>query len=315
MTAKSVEVLEFATINNLFPKGYMLANEDLRRAGVDAEAHFTAHGQFEQRKQFTKEIIQPNGYRRLKFSRFAPLINLDSFSSALYPTTFPITLGSKHFRFEDYQQESANGSFGPFVKEIENNPDRNFLDLGCGLRQNVYENCLYVEVYPSISADLIVPPDCTYPLKDEVLDGIGCFAVLEHTRKPWLVAAEMRRMLKPGGKLFIDWPFLQPVHGYPSHYYNSTREGLRALFVDAGFDIIESKTYPFQGPDYTISWVLGKFVRSLPAHRQKEILSMSVDQLLAHLPQGAWWTDLLATIPDEVISEFACGNCLLAVRK
>jgi SAM-dependent methyltransferase len=198
---------------------------------------------------------------------------------------------------------------------VERNPDGLFLDLGCGLRKVVYENCLYLEVYPSICADLIVAPDCTYPIKSSVLDGVGCFAVLEHTRKPWLVVEEIARMLKPGGRVYVDWPFLQPVHGFPSHYYNATREGLRAIFQDNGFKIDTLATFPFQTPDYTINWILSKFMRDLSnSERREKLLAMTVRELIEEPPGGECWRKILSTLPDEMLSEFACGNSLIGTK-
>jgi hypothetical protein len=122
-------------------------------------------------------------------------------------------------------------------------------------------------------------------------------------------------MLKPGGKVFIDWPFLQPVHGFPSHYFNATREGLKSLFAE-GFDIQEARTYPNQTPDHTVSWILGKLIRDLPSRAKRErVLKMSVMELISAPPNGEFWTWLLADAPDTLISEFACGNSLIGTKK
>src|SRR5581483_8292626 len=102
---------------------------------------------------------------------------------------------------------------------------------------------------PAITADVLIDPSCELPFNDKSLDGIGCFAVLEHVTMPWRMADEFARVVKPGGKIYVDWPFLQPVHGYPSHYYNATREGLRNLFA-RDFEIEELRTGPHQGPDH-----------------------------------------------------------------
>jgi hypothetical protein len=53
-------------------------------------------------------------------------------------------------------------------------------------------------------------------------------------------AAEMLRIMKPGAIAFVCTPFMQPFHGYPSHYQNFTLFGHRRLFERAGFAIIES---------------------------------------------------------------------------
>ena len=40
--------------------------------------------------------------------------------------------------------------------------------------------------------------------------------------------------------------FLQPLPGYPDHFFNTTLEGLKELFK--GFKIIEAGVGPFQQP-------------------------------------------------------------------
>ena len=52
--------------------------------------------------------------------------------------------------------------------------------------------------------------------------------------------AEMRRVLKPGGRLFCATPFLQWFHGFPNHYQNFTLVGHQRLFQRAGFTLLSS---------------------------------------------------------------------------
>jgi SAM-dependent methyltransferase len=172
-----------------------------------------------------------------------------------------------------------------------------------------------VEVYPSLTADIIIEPYCKLPFETASLDGIGCFAVLEHVRQPWKMAEEFARVTKPGGKLFVDWPFLQPVHGYPSHYYNATREGTRALFADA-FDVLELGTGPFEGPDHTVYWILNSLADSINDEKERErFLGQTVGELCATLPGDPAWAAILQAMDDASISRLSCGNTLIAVRK
>ena len=217
--------------------------------------------------------------------------------------TFPIFTGSRHFDLSQYAAESANHPVEMFDNVIKALPDELFLDLGCGYREITYDNCLYIEVYPSRSADLIVEPNCLYPIKSGSLRAIGCFAVLEHTRKPWLVVQEMQRMLKPGGQVFIDWPFLQPVHGYPSHFFNATREGLTSVFEDAGFATDMAYTGIHQTAAYTIQWILGRFAHHLKdPELRHEFAQMTVSDLVAMSQQDPlWWKFLNGLPPDRVL--------------
>jgi len=69
---------------------------------------------------------------------------------------------------------------------------------------------------------------------------IGC-SVFEHIRRPWLAAPEIAKVLRPGGKTFIQTHFAFPVHAYPYDYWRFTREALETLFgTESGFASCES---------------------------------------------------------------------------
>lgn len=246
---------------------------------------------------------------RAKYQRFRHILQppLDDHPNG----TFPIVAGNRHFDLRQYQAESAGGNVGMFDHLIEQHPDELFLDLGCGSREKTYNNCLYLEVYPSRSADLIVEPNCLYPIKDRSLMGIGCFAVLEHVPKPWLVIQEMNRMLKPGGYVMIDWPFLQPVHGYPSHYFNATREGLTSIFQDAGFEVTHAFTGAHQSAAFTVRWILQILLHRLPEAERRRVKKMRVQEVVSLDPLGPQWTRLLNAMSADAQSELACGNMLV----
>jgi SAM-dependent methyltransferase len=323
-----MKVVEHATRKNFCDQGYLWMNTDVadqKPDGADRWAwrHFNEHGEREGRRQISADFMDGKAhYRQAKFERFKRILmtggagssGAENFRFFDRDGAFPVVFSDRHYSRGDYVSESSNNSYSPFVQQITAHPCKLYLDLGCGLRDEVYENCLYLEVYPSLTADVIVAPDCQYPIHSESLDGIGCFAVLEHVTKPWQVVAEIHRMLKPGGKAYIVWPFLQPVHGYPSHYYNATREGLKLMFDD-GFDIEFCGTEPFEAPNFTIFWVLGKFINSLPAGEKERVQKMRVGDLISQPPMGPFWSDLLKRLPDEVMSEFACGNTLIATKR
>jgi SAM-dependent methyltransferase len=37
---------------------------------------------------------------------------------------------------------------------------------------------------------------------------VECMSVLEHSRRPWLLAANIERMLRPGGSIYVTVPFV-----------------------------------------------------------------------------------------------------------
>lgn len=307
---------ELATENNFSERGYLLANSDVAKATQAfgyGRTHFETFGKNERRLQLTLEgQIE---FSRLKFSKFRNAIDLSSAQFLLRENAFPISYTPTPLALESYDGESSNPLFELFDRDIKENPGKLYADIGCGFRSEILDNCLYIEVYRSASAEMIVNTDCRYPLRSSSLDGIGCFAVLEHVTKPWIVVEEIHRILKPGGKCYIDWPFLQPVHGYPSHYFNATQSGLVNIFKDTGFKIERVATEHFQTPDWAVSWIVGKMIRELPDPGIRErILSMTVRELIDLDPATGFWKEFTEAMTAESLSEFSAGNTLVAVK-
>ena len=289
-----------------------------RGGGGDARAHLTDHGEREGRRLFTREFIEGRQDRdRRKHARFAPSLDpaagaAGTFRSLAGGDTFPLAYGTGHHDISAYDSESGNPGLGEFIQALATNPDKNFLDIGCGFRPILYENCLYLDVYPSLTADIIMEPACTYPIASASMDGISCLAVLEHVEQPWVVVREIHRILKPGGIAYIDWPFLQPVHGYPSHFYNATRAGLETMFKD-GFEVLTLETFSNQTPDHTATWLLREWIATLTSDAARaEFMGMSVGFLLSQPPGGPFWSRILAATPPKAVMTFACGNTLIA---
>ena len=67
---------------------------------------------------------------------------------------------------------------------------------------------------------------------DDSYDVVVVDQVLEHVRAPARAAAEIRRVLRPGGYAIVATPFLIRIHGDPDDYWRFTREGLKELFKD-----------------------------------------------------------------------------------
>jgi ubiquinone/menaquinone biosynthesis C-methylase UbiE len=83
------------------------------------------------------------------------------------------------------------------------------------------------------------------PFDDAEFDTILCTQVLEHTAKPWVLFAEMTRVLKAGGVLILTIPFSYRLHSEPYDFYRYTHYGLRALSEQHGLDVV--KLFPRGG--------------------------------------------------------------------
>ena len=68
------------------------------------------------------------------------------------------------------------------------------------------------------------------PFADASFDAVVSLAVYEHLAQPWIVTAEVERVLKPGGVLYVEAPFFEPYHPDPGDYFRYTIPGLRSMF-------------------------------------------------------------------------------------
>jgi SAM-dependent methyltransferase len=101
------------------------------------------------------------------------------------------------------------------------------------------------------------------PFADGVFDAVVCQAVLEHVADPPRVAAELRRVLRTGGLLYSEIPFMQQVHEGAHDFTRYSLTGHRRLFRD--FDELDSG--PTAGPGMALGWALRAFATGLVGGR------------------------------------------------
>lgn len=79
------------------------------------------------------------------------------------------------------------------------------------------------------------------PVEDNHFDAILCIAVMEHVENPEEAMPELFRVLKPGGHLILEVPFLQPEHKVPTDFQRYTKDGLVRLAQHNGFRVVSIK--------------------------------------------------------------------------
>lgn len=92
-------------------------------------------------------------------------------------------------------------------------------------------------------------------LADESYDFVVCTEVLEHTRQPFGAVDEIRRVLKPGGLVFVSTPFNFRIHGPLPDCWRFTEHGLRVLldrFEIVELNSIETPERPLMPIHYTV---------------------------------------------------------------
>ncbi len=94
------------------------------------------------------------------------------------------------------------------------------------------------------------------PFVPSAFDAVITTAVLEHVLYPERVAGEIYRVLKVGGLLYSELPFMQQVHEGAYDFTRYTLSGHRRLFN--GFTEIESGMVA--GPSTALVWAIENFV-------------------------------------------------------
>ena len=111
------------------------------------------------------------------------------------------------------------------------------LDVGAGDR-TIHDKVVRMDIHGDRNVD-IIGDACSLPIRSESLDGIFMISVMQYVERPFDVASEFYRVLKPGGYVYANAPFIYPFVE-DSDKFRFTVSGINLLFsrferIDAGF--------------------------------------------------------------------------------
>lgn len=170
------------------------------------------------------------------------------------------------------------------VKELP--PGARVLDVGAGGRR-IVPDVITVDYIPgpgvSVAGDIH-----RLPLADNTFDCAFCTGTFEHIRDPWQAVRELYRVLKPGGVIHVDAPFLQAFHLDPVDYWRFTIDGLRMLCKD--FDEIDAGVHI--GPSCGLYWILREYMDSCLVSNKylARLMLIGTAFLLAPMRYLDYWT-------------------------
>ncbi len=123
------------------------------------------------------------------------------------------------------------------------------LDLGAGnpRESEHYPNVVFHEFVQYAHTDVVSVCD-KLPYREGIFDAVISKAAFEHLARPWEIADEIYRVLKPGGFVTVDTAFMYPLHGDPYHFFNMTLDGVREIFKR--FQTVRCGVKPYQTPSY-----------------------------------------------------------------
>jgi SAM-dependent methyltransferase len=190
--------------------------------------------------------------------------------------------------------------------------DGSILHIGAGGTRVKLENVVELE-YALFRHTDVAADAHQLPFADASFDAVVSFNTFEHFYDPERVAAEVFRVLKPGGRVVVHTAFLQPVHEPPHHYFNVTEYGLRRWF--RAFEIVGVSVPRNFNPVYVIAWLSSELLRTFEAAHGKEardrLAASSLDFWRASwedpaLREHPLW-DLMRCLPQDDQKRYATG--------
>jgi SAM-dependent methyltransferase len=140
----------------------------------------------------------------------------------------------RRYYVDEFQSRQARGlARGARVLDLGGTKilKRGRFDIGQFDVDVVYAN-LATRKQPDVQADA-----AAVPFLDGSFDAVICAELLEHVQEPAGVIREAKRVLKPGGALWICVPFLYQIHADPHDYGRYTDYYWKELLRAEGFDV------------------------------------------------------------------------------
>lgn len=104
------------------------------------------------------------------------------------------------------------------------------LNLGSGIKR-LRPDVINIDFLPFKNVDLVA--DITHlPFANDSVDAVVNEFVLEHVKNPEAIIVEIKRVLKPGGLVYLSVPFIESFHSSPHDYNRWTKAGLQVLMKD-----------------------------------------------------------------------------------
>jgi SAM-dependent methyltransferase len=168
--------------------------------------------------------------------------------------------------------------YNPQVRSVLQSlpPRARVCDLGAG-GQRLAPGIVTLDGFRAENTDIVADLH-DLPLRDESFDCVITTGTLEHVRRPPRVLQEIFRVLRPGGLLYVEVPFIQGYHADPTDFRRWTLSGIEVECLDAGFTRLRSGTH--MGPSSAITWVLRQYALCFVRRRWPERLVFALASIL-----------------------------------
>jgi SAM-dependent methyltransferase len=178
---------------------------------------------------------------------------------------------------------------------------RRILVVGGGVLGDAMNRLVSDERFDLVESDIYLGPRTSIvfdahdiPFDDETFDAVIAQAVLEHVVDPYHCVEEIHRVLKAGGLVYAETPFMQQVHGGAHDFIRFSLLGHRRLFrrfqeIDAGMAV---------GPGTALAWAWTYFLASFCGSRRSRAGAHLVGRCTAFF--WKWFDPYLASRPGAI---------------
>lgn len=144
------------------------------------------------------------------------------------------------------------------------------LDIGCGndSYRSIFPNMKTLEINPRGKVDYKANAEDMPEVPSDRFDVVLLSGVAEHMENPKAALDEIYRILKPGGLLIFNVPFIYPLHDYPGDYWRFTDQGVRKILyrfeiqeMEAQSTTMETFAILFQRVGFQCDTVGGRFMK------------------------------------------------------
>lgn len=190
------------------------------------------------------------------------------------------------------------------------------LDLGCGpvplfgLYFPLVDSVTCVDwpasPHATLHVDLVADLSEPLALESAAFDTVILSDVLEHVPEPRTLLSEIARVLRPGGHLLLNVPFMYGLHELPHDYFRYTAPALHRLLAGAGLRVSHLGTVG--GSLHVLADLVAKHLAHVPAIGAP--LASAVQGAVAALDRTA----LGRRIAERTGERFPLGYFVVAVR-
>lgn len=208
-------------------------------------------------------------------------------------------------------------------------PRLRVLDAGCGAAPFavLFPDSQYVacDISADAEAAAVLADNAFLPFLSDTFDLVIGSETLEHTVHVDRAAAELVRVARPGGLVFVSVPYLYPLHGMPYDYQRLTEVKLRTAFESC--EILELRgansimttwlvtleyaltlVCSVNRVIYWFSRIVGTILSTLALGI--EVLAVPVARALGHKASPS-----RAAMVDQILASMPSGYALLARKR